>query len=107
MFCFSGAYLTAGAFGRKWTDVIDVSFACQDLDRQGHDDDEEEEVKVKYLMRGIMVVYKRASRVLASGDAAVRAELSCDLNVIHLNGNFHTLSTPVGRVVLGPEVRMG
>lgn len=25
VFRFSGAYLTAGAFGRKWTDVIDVS----------------------------------------------------------------------------------
>lgn len=25
VFRFSGAYLTAGGFGRKWTDVIDVS----------------------------------------------------------------------------------
>lgn len=50
-----------------------------------------------------MVVFKRASRILVSGDAAVRAEFIMRLkNVIHLNGNFHTLLTPVGWVVLGP-----
>ena len=55
------------------------------------------------LMRGSMVVFKRASRILVSGDAAVRAEFIMRLkNVIHLNGNFHTLLTPVGWVVLGP-----